>query len=127
MPWHRARARRVRLPVWIATLAIVMASLAPGLSQAIGSSRMSALEVCSASGTKWIRGTLDDSGDAPQVPGLDHCPYCTPHATTFGLPPTQQSFAHFLDVTGELPRVIPVVRRRLCAWTGAQPRAPPPR
>jgi len=56
-----SRAQR-QLATWFAMLAILMASLAPSVSHALGLTRdASWIEVCSAQGTRWVKGDSSDS------------------------------------------------------------------
>lgn len=79
-----AGARRSRrLGSWIATFAILVAALAPMLSQALAdqTSPASWSAICTAQGEQWVRTDVGVPGDPAQGPAspadlLDHCPYC---------------------------------------------------
>ena len=123
----RARRTHRRLTSWIAAFAILLASLAPALSHAVASATGSSwIEVCTAQGSKWIQADDDGTERAPASGHvLDHCPYCSLHAPTVGLPPA----AHAALLPSGLSHVVPLAYlyapRTLHAWVSAQPRAPP--
>jgi hypothetical protein len=125
------RARR-QLATWFAMLAILMASLAPSVSHALGLTRgASWIEVCSAQGARWVKGDASDSrsnesGSAPAAAHLlDHCPYCSVHMPALGLPPAQQVLPLALGLDDALPPAFLAARRTPHVWVTAQPRAPP--
>lgn len=116
------RAPRL-LATWIAALAFLLAALAPTISHAVGSSWV---EICTAQGSKWVQ--ADDGGDAGQPDAahtLEHCPYCSLHVPTLGVPPTPEVLPSLLAPTDELPLAFLAAPRTLHAWVRAQPRAPP--
>ena len=120
------RAHR-RLTSWIAALAMLVVSLAPALSHALASATgQSWIEICTTQGSKWIQAGEDGSERAPaSADVLDHCPCCSLHAPTLGLPPAQH-LAHLpLRLTHEVPLAFLSAPRTLHAWVSAQPRAPP--
>jgi hypothetical protein len=120
------RAHR-RLTSWIAALAILLASLAPALSHALASATGSTwIEICTTQGSKWIKAGEDGSEHSPaSAHVLDHCPYCSLHAPTLGLPPATH-LAHLpLRLSLEVPLAFLSAPRTLHAWVSAQPRAPP--
>lgn len=118
---------RVRLTGWIAVLAILLASLAPSLSHALASSTGSNwVEICTTQGSKWIAAGEDGSERAPaSAHVLDHCPYCSLHAPTLGLPPAGSLTQLPLRLAHEVPRAFLAAPRTQHAWVSAQPRAPP--
>lgn len=117
-----------RLTHWIASLAILLASLAPSLSQALASaSGTSWIAVCTTQGSKWIQSAADGSERAPgSVHVVDHCPYCSLHAPTLGLPPATDLVLLPLRRCREVVAAFLAAPRTLHAWVSAQPRAPPP-
>jgi hypothetical protein len=120
------RAHR-RLTSWIAALAILLASLAPALSHALASATgFTWIEICTTQGSKWIKTGEDGSEPGPaSAHVLDHCPYCSLHAPTLGLPPAAH-WAHLpLRLSHEVPLPFLTAPRTLHAWVSAQPRAPP--
>lgn len=124
----RAPRTHRRLTSWIAALAILLASLAPALSHAVASATGSNwIQICTAQGSKWIQAGEDGSEQAPaSAHVLDHCPYCSLHAPTLGLPPAK-ALAHLppVGLSHEVPRAFLSAPRTLHAWVRAQPRAPP--
>jgi hypothetical protein len=117
----------VRLTSWIAVLAILLSSLAPSLSHALASGAGSNwVEICTTQGSKWIAAGEDGTERAPaSAHVLDHCPYCSLHAPTLGLPPVA-SLVHLpLRLAHEVPRAFLPAPRTQHAWVSAQPRAPP--
>lgn len=124
------RARRL-VTAWIATLAVVMASLAPALSHALGSAGPAAWsEICTSLGPQRV--ALDDSAggrNSPQTLGhlLEHCPYCSLHADAFALPPAPVALPEPLPPGPLLPPAFLHADQTPSVWTSAQPRAPPAR
>jgi hypothetical protein len=128
-----SRAQR-QLATWFAMLAILMASLAPSVSHALGLTRdASWIEVCSAQGARWVKGDSSDSisneSESGSVPAaahlLDHCPYCSVHMPAWGLPPAHEVAPLALGLEDKLPPAFLAARRTPHAWVTAQPRAPP--
>jgi hypothetical protein len=81
-----------------------------------------AAQVCSANGAM----TQLPAGDAPD-PGihLDHCPFCLPHAGSFGLPPTSGMAILLAQPAAFEPFLFLQGPRQLDTWTNARSRAPP--
>lgn len=108
-------------------MAILLASLAPSLSLALASATGATwFEVCTTQGSRWIQAGEDGSERAPaSAHVLDHCPYCSLHAPTLGLPPAS-SLTHLpRRLAHEVPLAFLAAPRTLHAWVSAQPRAPP--
>lgn len=120
------RAHR-RLTSWIAALAILLASLAPTLSHALASATgANWIEVCTTQGSKWVQAGDDGAERAPASTHLlEHCPYCSLHAPTLGLPPVMERVHLPLPVGPAVPPAFLSAPRTLHAWVSAQPRAPP--
>lgn len=116
-----------RLTSWIAALAVLLASLAPSLSQALASATgLDWIEVCTAQGSKWIQAGDDGTERAPGAAhGLEHCPYCSLHTPTLGLPPAPRLDALPLRLSHAIPRAFLAAPQTPHAWVSAQPRAPP--
>jgi len=123
----RAFRTHGRLTTWIATLAILLASLAPSLSHALASvTGTDWIEICSTQGSKWVDAGEDGSERAPaSAHVLDHCPYCSIHAPALGLPPANDSAQMPSRLAHEVPLAFLAAPRTLQAWVSAQPRAPP--
>lgn len=115
---------------WIACFAVLLASLAPSIAQALQLGGPGAwTEVCTALGNKLVAvdGSQDDS--APSVPAehlLQHCPYCSLHVTALGMPPMPLSVPAWVPLDFAVPELLLAAPRTLFAWVTAQPRAPPP-
>jgi hypothetical protein len=112
--------------LWLASLALLVGSLAPALSQLVlGNAGW--VEVCTATGSQWLRA----DGAAPDQPApasahwQEHCPYCSLHLPALGLPPVLHVVALPAAGAGMLPPLLLHAPRPLFAWAGAQPRAPP--
>lgn len=121
----RASRAHARLTSWIAVLAVLLASLAPSLSHALAPAAGSTwTEVCTVEGSKWVQ--AGDDGSAPSAAHvLDHCPYCSLHTPTPGLPPAAPVVQLPLAAAQAVPRAFLAAPRTLHAWVRAQPRAPP--
>lgn len=117
----------VRTTGWIAVLAILLASLAPTLGHALASGMGSNwVEICTTQGSKWIAPDEDGSERTPaSAHVLDHCPYCSLHAPTLGVPPVANLTHLPLRLAHEVPRAFLAAPRTLHAWVSAHPRAPP--
>jgi hypothetical protein len=119
------RAHR-RLTAWIAALAILTASLAPALSQAVASATGAHwIEICTTQGSRWIQAGEDGSEPTPPLKHvLEHCQFCSPHTPT-GLPPATPRAHLPPGLLHETPLAFLSAPRTLHAWVSAQPRAPP--
>lgn len=101
-------------------------ALAPLASQALGPRQSEAwIEICGVNGAKWIK--ADAGSPAQPQPGahpLDHCPYCSVHASALGMPPAPL-LLHPAALRYEVPQAFLAAPRTLHAWRTAQARAPP--
>ena len=102
----------------------------PSISQAVkltGSNPWA--EICTALGAKRVAASDQAANkSAPSVPVehlLQHCPYCTVHATVLGMPPAPLFVAPPHPLRFALPELFLASPRTLFAWSSAQPRAPP--
>jgi hypothetical protein len=112
----------------MATLAILLMSLAPAVSQALhapGSSRW--VEVCTANGAKLVSPDGTDSDDTGPTAAhtLEHCPYCSLSAHAFAIPPGSSAAVAWVRQRFEVPRLFLSAPRTPYAWVTSQPRAPP--
>ena len=125
---HSRRARRV-LVSWIAILAILMATLGPSISHALGAKDAGAwTEICTSLGSKWVDADGDTGGESPVPSGahpLEHCPCCSLHANGIAVPAAPLAAVPVLLPAHDLPIALLAVPRTLFAWLSAQPRAPP--
>lgn len=112
------RARR--LISAIAIFAILANALVPGISGALAHSVPG--ELCTATGVAQ-RGA--DSAPADDHGARAHCPYCVPHAGSFGAPPPSQWAIRAPDAAPALARFEARAPAPQAAWRVAQPRAPP--
>jgi hypothetical protein len=122
-----------RLAAWIACLAILFAALAPAISHAVTLAKrsdISWMELCSATDHRFVQ--VSDSDGAPDSAAhhkamqFEHCPFCSTHAGSFGLPPATASV--LLLSTGAVSVMPPLfyqAPRSLFVWAPAQSRAPP--
>ena len=123
-----AKGKRT-IVAWIACLALLLASLAPSIAQALQRGGPGTwTEVCTVLGSKLVAvdGRTDDS--APAVPAkhlLQHCPFCSLHVTALGMPPAPLSVPALAPLGFTVPELMLVAPRTLFAWATAQPRAPP--
>jgi hypothetical protein len=126
--------KRMKLPVWLACLAILFNALAPSLSYALtkADSRSGLQEICSATGSKFV--TADQGkfvSKSTKTPAdnvahhLQHCPYCSSHAASFILPATD--IMQFAIAGGQAvyPSLFYHSPSPLFSWSRANPRAPP--
>jgi len=123
----RIRRTRRLLTHWVVILAILLTSLAPAISQALGSNKsVSWIEVCSAQGSKRVQSSSDDSTGAPaSAQLLEHCPCCSMQVPMLGLPSALDTGSLSLDLKYEFPLAFLAAPCTLYAWVHAQPRAPP--
>jgi len=117
---------------WIATLALLMASVAPALAHAIGrQSPATWAEICTSLGARQILVDNDANGKGPQQgPAhlLEHCPYCSLHADAFPVPPAPPKLTEALPLPWRIvPPAFLHAEKTLSVWASAQPRAPPSR
>jgi hypothetical protein len=117
------------LTAWIASFAILLATLAPAISHAMAAAHGSShewSEICTASGAKLVKvGDLPSKPSTHQVSHFEHCPFCLGHAGAFGLPPDNDLRLPSVAGTQILPPLFYRAHRPLFAWAAAQPRAPP--
>jgi hypothetical protein len=123
-------AEHRRLMLWIASWALLLAALAPALSQVLGrNSPHSWVEVCTSQGSVWLdseTGTPQQGkGGQPAQHLLDHCPYCSLHVPTLGLPPAVSLGVPAPLLPALLPPAFLHVARTAHVWVSAQARAPP--
>ncbi|CAL94774.1 DUF2946 domain-containing protein [Azoarcus olearius] len=125
----RLRSRQ-RCTAWIASFAILLAALAPVVSQLMAAragDEARWLEICTVAGTERVAvaGDHGDGGGKPAQAMGEHCPYCFTHAGSFGLPPADVPVFAVAGGADVLPPLYFAAPRPLFAWAAAQPRAPP--
>ena len=122
---------KASIVLWIACIAIFLATLAPTVSRALtvaSGLAVPSLEICSvAGGMTMLPAPL--STDAPDTSKgsmrMADCPCCSMHADTLTLPPTSLVLASGEILTGLLPELFYQSATPLFAWTPVQPRGPP--
>lgn len=110
----------------MAALAMLVAALAPGLSQALGTGP-SWLEVCTASGPRWMAAD-PDMPDAPlsgSAQVLEQCPYCSLHVPVGHVPPVPQALALKVETVVLAVRTATVAPQGAPQRRAAPARAPP--
>ena len=116
------------LTAWIASLAILMATLAPAVTVAVRTDIGGAwAEVCSASGPKLVQSgdVAPVSTPAPlQAHPLEHCPWCSLQLLTGWLPHPIAALALWVAPSFEVPEPQLKAARSQTAWTGPPSRAP---
>ena len=125
-------SRRHRcLSLWLTLVAMVLATLAPGISRAKafadGESAPWAV-VCSVlPGVSASGGSAGTDGQAEKAGGVmgEHCPFCMPRADLLAPPPALPQMALGAVATDVPPPLFLLAPRPLHAWCSAQPRAPP--
>ena len=125
------RTRRLqRFASWIATFAIVLAAVAPTVSQALvasGAMGSAWVEVCTAEGMRWVAIGDETPTDAPAEHCVGVCAYCLTHAGSFGLAPVLASSLTFREDYAARSSVHAAAPPRLSSlWSPHQTRAPPP-
>jgi hypothetical protein len=121
-----------RITAWIASFAILLSALAPSISHAINAANNSGstwTEICSVVGTKIAKvdSAQNPTSQAPadKVMHFEHCPFCSTHAGSVGLPPAIDLTLPVVSNTLTLPSLFYQSPRPLFIWAAAQSRAPP--
>ena len=123
---------KASIVLWIACIAIFLATLAPTVSRALtvaSGMAVPSLETCSVAGGMQAMPARYDAQEpsAPEKQGMrmGDCPCCSMHADTLSLPPTSLVLASGEVLTGLLPELFYQSATPLFAWTPVQPRGPP--
>jgi hypothetical protein len=135
-----ARRAHRQLTAWLATLALLLASVLPVLSHAVVSAPADGkgwVEVCTVSGMAWVKQVTDTAatdadGSAPlahSMPGgafaLDRCDWCATHNPLAGVPTLAVALAVPLVFGPDVPPAFLQAPRPPFVWAAAQSRAPP--
>jgi type II secretory pathway pseudopilin PulG len=121
-----------RCAAWIACFAILLAALAPSISQAVANAKQESgsgwAEICSVAGIRFVQ--VDDDGGADGKSGgnamqMEHCAFCTTHAGSVGLPPSPVLPLPVTTGTAIFPALYYQSPAPLFIWSTAQSRAPP--
>jgi hypothetical protein len=126
------------LAAWIASLAILLAALAPSVSKWVLASRMGSAvnaEWCAPSklGLAGPAGKVlasavsqgDSKGSLPGAHAHEDCPLCLVHAHGMGLPPRHEPWMAVITGAQPVPRLFLHAPRPLFAWSPLSARAPP--
>ena len=122
---------KASIVLWIACIAIFLATLAPTVSRALtvaSGMAVPSLEICSvAGGMNMSPATLSNDASYSSKSGMRmaDCPCCSMHADTLSLPPASLVLASGEILTGLLPELFYQSATPLFAWTPVQPRGPP--
>ena len=121
-----------RFAAWIACFAILLAALAPSISQAVTNAKQESgsgwAEICSVAGIRFVQ--VDDDGAADGKSGgtvmqMEHCAFCSTHAGSVGLPPSPVLPLPVASGTAIFPALYYQSPSPLFIWCTAQSRAPP--
>lgn len=121
-----------QIAAWIASLAMLLAALAPTVSHALAASAKEGslwTEICTAAGIKLVKsddGAQDKQGGKNrQIASMEHCPYCLPQGAMPGLPAAPLSTLPAASGNHSRPILYYHAPRPLFVWASAQSRAPP--
>ena len=121
-----------RFAAWIACFAILLAALAPSISQAVANAKQESgsgwAEICSVAGIRFVQ--VDDGAADGRSGGkamqMEHCAFCSTHAGSVGLPPASPVLPLRLSSgTAIFPALYYQSPAPLFIWSAAQSRAPP--
>ena len=121
-----------RFAAWIACFAILLAALAPSISQAVANAKQESgsgwAEICSVAGIRFVQvddGVADEKSGAKAMQ-MEHCAFCSTHAGSVGLPPTSPMLPlPVASGTAIFPALYYQSPSPLFIWSTAQSRAPP--
>ncbi|ATD59828.1 hypothetical protein CNX70_06220 [Janthinobacterium svalbardensis] len=124
-----------RFAAWIACFAILLAALAPSISQAVANAKQESgsgwAEICSVAGIRFVPLVQADDGAADEKSGgkamqMEHCAFCSTHAGSVGLTPTSPVLPlPVASGTAIFPALYYQSQSPLFIWSTAQSRAPP--
>ena len=124
-----------RFAAWIACFAILLAALAPSISQAVANAKQESgsgwAEICSVAGIRFVQLVQGDDGAADgksdgKAMQMEHCAFCSTHAGSVGLPPTSPVLPLLVaSGTAIFPALYYQSPSPLFIWSTAQSRAPP--
>ena len=120
-----------RFAAWIACFAILLAALAPSISQAVANAKQESgsgwAEICSVAGIRFVQvddGAADEKS-AGKAMQMEHCAFCATHAGSVGLPPSPVLPLPVISGTAIFPALYYQSPSPLFIWSTAQSRAPP--
>jgi hypothetical protein len=111
---------------WITTLAILFASLAPAISQAVSLTKVGhgfSMELCSANG-KQIEIGVQITEDSDLTELLQSCPYCLTHSSTIPIFDIHLQFSSPQPLS-LLPQLYYQSPKPLFSWAKLPSQAPP--
>lgn len=117
--------------LWMATMAVLLGSLAPGISKMLSGLRQQPLawvEVCTAQGAQWVAINAVGAEAAKQkqlAHGEGHCPFCLLQAHGMAPPPALPGLPVAMTGADAQPFLFLHAPHPLHAWSSAQARAPP--
>jgi Protein of unknown function (DUF2946) len=116
---------------WIAGFAILLASLAPSISQTLaGAGPAGSVQAQEALMPAEMHSAAHHDGrgapsSVPKASHLEHCPFCLTHAGSFALLQSVPATLHEVGGFCEFPFLFYQAPRLLYVWVSAQIRAPP--
>ncbi|APA70002.1 MULTISPECIES: DUF2946 domain-containing protein [unclassified Janthinobacterium] len=121
-----------RCAAWIACFALLLAALAPSISQAVANAKQESgsgwAEICSVAGIRFVQVADDGAADGKsggKAMQMEHCAFCATHAGSVGLPPSPVLPLPVAGGTAILPALYYQSPAPLFIWSTAQSRAPP--
>ena len=122
-----------RFAAWIACFAILLAALAPSISQAVANAKQESgsgwAEICSVAGIRFVQvdgAASADGKSAGKAMQMEHCAFCSTHAGSVGLPPASPVLPLPVAMgTAIFPALYYQSPAPLFIWNTAQSRAPP--
>jgi len=112
---------------WTTLVALVLATLAPGIAHALRHERGQAVpwqEICTATGAMRVI-AVDDNGAPAQAHAFEQCLTCLLHHGASAPPPVWPALALVEPALAAEPPLFLRAPRTPYAWRAAQPRAPP--
>ena len=115
---------------WAALLALMLATLAPGVAHALRHLRGETMpwsQLCSATGAKRVvfEWQSDDPGSSPRAHTFEPCLFCALHHGGWAPPPVAAAIVLRADQQAFAPVARMPQAHRSLAWPAALPRAPP--
>src|SRR5262245_56369039 len=115
---------------WVALLAFVLATLAPGVSHALRHARGDTLpwsQLCSATGSKHVvfESQSAEPGSTRHAHAFEQCTLCALQQGDWAPPPVATAPALRSDLRSAMPPARSVSPQPRLAWLAAQARAPP--
>lgn len=124
--------KRMRLTIsWIICLMVLVGSFTSAARLKIGGDtvRSNWIEVCTASGMKFISLSQSDRSTSPKNEQghhpSGHCAWCSAYSAALGMPPSPMLQRHVPVESRAEPVLFLLAPAPLFAWASAQPRAPP--